>query len=112
MNTNTDIRIDGKIKGVLHCDAKVVIGQSGVIEGDIYCEEAACEGRIIGRLEVKGLLLLKKDAVIDGDVHYKRLIVEEGASIHGKLIMSGGTTKSIQDHSKNKSKVIGASQTA
>ncbi len=31
VHSEKDIRIDGRIKGNLHCDAKVVIGPTGVI---------------------------------------------------------------------------------
>ncbi len=113
IKSETDIRVDGRINGVLHCDAKLVIGHTGELEGDVYCKDAACEGKITGKLEVNGLLHLKKEAVIDGDVYYKRLIVEEGACIHGNLIMSGGTTKSlVQDNGNSKSNLVETSQTA
>lgn len=111
LKSETDIRIDGKIKGMLHCAAKVVIGPTGEMEGEINCKDASLEGRVTGKLEVNGVLFLKKTARIEGEIYYKRLIVEEGANITGTLIMSGGTTKSlIQDSIKGKTKLIENSQ--
>ncbi|MCB0501587.1 MAG: polymer-forming cytoskeletal protein [Bacteroidetes bacterium] len=111
LKSETDIRIDGKIKGILHCAAKVVIGPTGEMEGEINCKDASLEGRVTGKLEVNGVLFLKKTARIEGEIYYKRLIVEEGANITGTLIMSGGTTKSlIQDSIKGKTKLIENSQ--
>ncbi|MCP4122566.1 MAG: polymer-forming cytoskeletal protein [Bacteroidetes bacterium] len=95
VKSETDIRIDGKIKGLLHCTAKVVIGSTGVFEGDMQCKEASLEGQVTGKIDIRGLLTIKKSARIEGEVYYKRLIVEEGANITGSLTMSGGTTKSI-----------------
>lgn len=113
IKSETDIRIDGRIKGILNCSAKVVVGQSGEFEGDIQCKEAALEGRIVGKIEVNGLLFIKKTAAITGEVFYKRLIVEEGASISGTLTMSGGTTKAIkEDDSVKKEIPVERSQTA
>lgn len=105
IKSETDIRIDGKIKGILQCSAKLVIGQSGEFEGDIQCKEAALEGRVIGKIEVNGLLFIKKTAIIVGDVFYKRLIVEEGANISGTLTMSGGTTKPMTEDKVNKTEL-------
>ncbi|MEZ5006745.1 MAG: polymer-forming cytoskeletal protein [Chitinophagales bacterium] len=111
IKSETDIRIDGKIKGILNCAAKVVIGPTGEMEGEINCKDASLEGRVTGKLEVNGVLFLKKTARIEGEIYYKRLIVEEGASITGTLIMSGGTTKSlIQENTQGKTKLIEKSQ--
>lgn len=113
LNSETDIRVDGKIKGVLQCSAKVVIGQTGVLEGDIQCKEATIEGNVLGKLEVNGVLFLKRTAVVEGEIFYKRLIVEEGAVVSGTLIMSGGTTKQIgQSSGKSKNKSFEITQTA
>ena len=95
IKSETDIRIDGEIKGILNCTAKVVVGQSGNFEGDIQCKEASIEGHVTGKVEVNGLLYIKKTARMEGEVFYKRLIVEEGANVTGTLTMSGGTTKKM-----------------
>jgi cytoskeletal protein CcmA (bactofilin family) len=95
IKSETDIRIDGKIKGILHCTAKVVIGQTGIFEGDMQCKEASIEGHITGKVQINGLLYIKKTARLEGEIFYKRLIVEEGANISGTLTMSGGTTKKM-----------------
>ena len=73
----------------------MVVGASGEFEGDLKCKEAAIEGTVTGKIEVNGLLYLKKTARIEGEVFYKKLIVEEGANISGTITMSGGTTKSM-----------------
>ena len=33
-----DLRIDGNIKGNVRSQAKVIVGQSGIIDGDINCK--------------------------------------------------------------------------
>ena len=113
IKSETDIRIDGKIKGILHCTAKVVIGSTGLFEGDLQCKEASIEGHVTGRIEINGTLIIKKTAKLEGEVFYKKMVVEEGAIISGTLTMSGGTTKSmVQEQQGEKVKVIGNSQTA
>lgn len=89
-----DIRIDGYIKGTVLANAKLVVGKTGKIEGDIQCGSADIEGRIAGRLEVKDLLILKSTAVIDGDIIVGKLVVEQGARFNGKCSM--GATKEIK----------------
>jgi cytoskeletal protein CcmA (bactofilin family) len=79
VSAKSDIRIDGTIKGSLDCASKVIIGPSGYIEGQINCENAVIEGRFEGTLNVKGLLNVRKSAIINGEITTSKLIVEAGA---------------------------------
>jgi len=67
------------VKGKIYCDAKVIIGPSGTVEGEISCQNAVIEGRFEGVLEVKELLNVRETAFINGDVSTGKLIVQPGA---------------------------------
>jgi cytoskeletal protein CcmA (bactofilin family) len=41
VSSASDIRVDGSIFGNLTCDSKVIIGPSGIIEGDVTCASAS-----------------------------------------------------------------------
>ncbi len=82
-----DIRIDGKIIGTITSKAKVVIGSTGVIDGEVFCSGADISGRVTGILKVKELLFLKSTAKIDGDIVTNKLVVEKGAEFHGNCSM-------------------------
>ncbi len=75
----SDIRIDGIIRGSLECKSKVIIGPSGYIEGQINCVNAIIEGRFEGTLNVKDLLNVRNTAKINGEITTNKLIVEAGA---------------------------------
>ena len=79
VNAKSDIRVDGVIKGSLNCEAKVIIGETGLIEGQINCTNAVVQGRFEGTLNVKELLNVRKTAVINGEITTNKLIVEAGA---------------------------------
>ena len=79
VTARNDIRVDGTIRGILKCDAKVIIGPSGYIEGKIICENAMIEGRFEGDIKVNELLSVRKTAEIHGEVHTSKLMVEAGA---------------------------------
>ena len=74
-----DIRIDGIVRGSLDCKAKVVIGTTGVVDGDITCQNALIEGKFDGKLIVKEMLSLRGTAQVTGDVSTQKLVVEAGA---------------------------------
>jgi cytoskeletal protein CcmA (bactofilin family) len=75
----SDIRVDGIIKGNLRCSARVIIGPSGFVEGEINCQNAMIEGKFIGILRVAELLNVKETADISGDVTTGKLTISAGA---------------------------------
>lgn len=101
VKASNDIRIDGTIKGELFCDAKVIIGSSGVVEGTIKCQNAVIEGRFDGILLVKELLNIRETAKVTGEVSYGKLVVQSGAVISGSYKVAGqggnGSLKSGHD---------------
>jgi cytoskeletal protein CcmA (bactofilin family) len=96
VNSTKSIRIDGKVKGSVFCAGRVVVGKTGLIEGEVDCDSADVEGTLNSTVKVKGLLELKSTAVINGDSQVGKLKVDPGAEINGKLDM-GGTVKSISN---------------
>ena len=79
IKSESDIRVDGEIKGALTCKAKVIIGPTGSVDGDIKCENAVIEGRFDGNLQVAELLNVRETAQVSGDVRTNKLIVQSGA---------------------------------
>ncbi|MES2619291.1 MAG: polymer-forming cytoskeletal protein [Bacteroidota bacterium] len=85
--TDGDVRIDGKVTGNITSKAKVVIGTTAVIDGNILCQNAYIDGRVSGTIEVIDLLILSKTAFVAGDIKIKKMVVEEGAKFNGKCSM-------------------------
>lgn len=87
VESNGDIRIDGTVKGTIISKAKVVIGQSSVIDGDVEAQNADISGKVNGKLSVSQTLLLKPTSFINGDIIVNKLVVESGAEFNGKCSM-------------------------
>jgi len=87
INSDADIRIDGTVRGNVVSKGKIVLGATGLIDGDIRSENAYLEGRVNGKVEVADLLILTKTSYINGDIMIKKLVVEEGAKFNGKCTM-------------------------
>ena len=54
-----DVRIDGILKGSVKTEGKLVVGSSGVVEGDVTCSNADISGEIKAKITVSQLLSLK-----------------------------------------------------
>lgn len=86
----SDFRVDGTIKGNIDCSARIVIGETGKVEGDIKAKSAIIQGRLKGTLRVTENLEVHSKASIDGDITTQRLIVENGAVFNVKCTMTSG----------------------
>lgn len=82
-----DIRVDGKIIGQVRSEGKIVIGSSGVIEGDVFCVNADISGKVTGKAEMAELLMLKASSVFIGDIITDKLTIEPGATFSGTCSM-------------------------
>ena len=90
----------------LFCKAKVIIGPSGFVQGEIRCENAVIEGKFDGHLYVSGLLNIREKANIKGDVQTDKLIVQSGAIFnvsccnlqHQKLLSNASNRLQIIKH--------------
>jgi cytoskeletal protein CcmA (bactofilin family) len=99
IRSNGDIRIDGTVYGSVTSKAKVVIGTTGVIEGDVNSQNADVSGTIKGKTTISELLFLKSTSKIIGDIVTGKLVVEVGATFTGSCNM-GPLIKDIKDGDK------------
>ncbi|MCY7327184.1 MAG: polymer-forming cytoskeletal protein [Saprospiraceae bacterium] len=89
---DSDLRVDGTIKGKLTCKSKVIIGPTGVVEGEIECQNAVIEGRFKGVLTVSELLNVRETAEMDGEIVTNKLLVQSGARFNVSCKMEVGKT--------------------
>ena len=100
IESNGDIRIDGRLNGNLNTKGKLVIGETGKIKGEIICKNADISGVVEGRITISELLTLKLTAKIFGDIITNRLTVEPGAVFTGTCNMSANSA-SLNGDQKN-----------
>ncbi len=80
------IRIEGKIIGNVNVEGGVVLGEKGIIDGDIFTKSAIIFGTVNGNVK-SGQLEIKRSGVVSGDISTDTLEIELGAQFNGKLNM-------------------------
>jgi cytoskeletal protein CcmA (bactofilin family) len=83
-----DIRIDGKVHGNIFCKSKVVIISSGTVEGDIEAVNVDIHGTVNGNITAHELLSLKAKSNITGNLTTEKLQIEPNATFNGLCTMS------------------------
>ena len=82
-----DFRLDGILEGNIQLNGKLVIGDSGIVNGNVLCQNANIIGTVNGNLSVKELLSLHASARVRGDILINKLSIEPGAVFSGKCRM-------------------------
>jgi len=87
LSSSTDIRIDGQVDGTLFSEGKVVVGETARLSGRLFATHVDFWGKIDGDIFVKDTLSLKSSAVVNGNIHVRKIQVEMGAQINGSFKM-------------------------
>jgi cytoskeletal protein CcmA (bactofilin family) len=108
LNSEGDMRIDGTVKGYISSKARLVLGTTCRIEGDIKAANLELSGEVNGNIYVTELLTVKATAKINGDIVSTKLIIEAGAEFNGKCSMkeTHNTLKKITNDEQSKTKTI------
>lgn len=88
-----DLQIEGKVCGNITAEpgqeARLVVAESGVVEGEIHVPVAVINGHVSGDIHSTKHVELAAKAVIVGSVHYHLLEMVKGSQVNGKLIYIG-----------------------
>jgi len=99
VTSSGDIRIDGSLSGSVNTKGKVVVGTTGMVDGNVNASNADISGELNGAISVSELLSLKSTAKLDGDIIANKLAIEPGASFTGSCSM-GAVIKDINHAGK------------
>jgi cytoskeletal protein CcmA (bactofilin family) len=93
LNAEGAFRIDGTIEGSVASRAEVVIGESGVVRGDVVGSDVVVAGQIIGNVRCSGHLEILAKGKVEGDIAAQSVRIETGGVFRGTSFMGGaGTT--------------------
>ena len=89
------IRVEGTIQGTVKAGKAVVIGKHGLVSGDITTQDAVISGRVQGTVVAASRLEVQATSFIEGEVHTRRLQLEEGAVLNGSVHMGADRVDSV-----------------
>ena len=102
------LHVMGKVIGsitVTGDGGRLVVGESGCVEGEIRVPKVVINGRVEGDVHATEHLELAEKAVIEGNVYYTLIEMVMGAQVNGKLVREGSDRKNLPspEHVKTKS---------
>ena len=81
---NGELQIEGNVKGDVRV-GRLVIGETGVVEGGVAADHVEVRGRIVGAVNGKQVKLLGT-AYVDGDITHEQLSIDVGAYFQGRCV--------------------------
>ena len=97
ISSNGDLRIDGTVLGNVKTSAKIIIGSTGVVEGDIAGNQADVTGKVNGNIRATELLQLRGECVVSGNIYAGKLQVEPSATFNGQCHMGANVVEMNKD---------------
>lgn len=93
ISSNSDLRIDGTVVGNIKSTAKIIVGSTGVVEGDITGNQADIVGKVSGNVRSKELLQLRDKSVVTGNLYAGKLQIEPTATFNGQCHMGANVVE-------------------
>lgn len=87
INTVSDFRIDGTVNGPVTTKGRVVIGEKGVLIGELTAPKIDIAGTVKGKIICSDDLIFRSTAVIECDITTKTITIEPGAKLDGTCSM-------------------------
>lgn len=92
IKAKNSIRIDGTVEGNVESEQGLILGEKGVIKGDVKTQEVVVYGTINGNVSSKQLII-KALGKIKGSIVTKNIQIDIGAIYNGYLSMSSDETQ-------------------
>jgi cytoskeletal protein CcmA (bactofilin family) len=91
-------RVDGRVEGTVKSRSELVVGDGGVVEGEVEVARCVVGGEVRGTIRASEQVLLHQSAKVWADIHTPALVMEDGAFLEGSVSMDS------QDVKKNTNK--------
>jgi cytoskeletal protein CcmA (bactofilin family) len=101
-----DGRVEGNVLGKPDDHGLLVLSEKGVIVGSVKVHDAVINGRVEGDLEVEHFLELQANARVTGNITYRTLKLDCGATVDGKLVRMGEDSAAAATGEDVESKVL------
>jgi cytoskeletal protein CcmA (bactofilin family) len=88
-------RIDGTVEGNVESKAAIVVGESGVVRGDLSGTDVVVAGQIMGKVTCSGHLEILAKGRIEGDIDAKSVRIETGGVFRGTSRMGEDSGRAV-----------------
>jgi cytoskeletal protein CcmA (bactofilin family) len=96
MRCGESLRIDGKVKGEVHCEHQIAVGEKGSVHASIEGDSVMIAGEVKGDIKARRKITLESTARVTGDLTTPGIVIQEGARLEGRIMIGGAPSESAQ----------------
>jgi cytoskeletal protein CcmA (bactofilin family) len=83
------LRVHGHVVGTVASEHELLVGEGGVVEGEVKVGSLVVAGTVRGTVWVTKKLVVHAGGRVSAEVHTPKLVVDEGGVIDGAVHMGG-----------------------
>lgn len=83
-----NVRIDGRYAGTIDLNGHIVVGETGVVEGEIKAFSALFAGKFMGNMKIEDTVHLAYRSNVNGNIECGKVIMDEDSIFNGNCKMS------------------------
>lgn len=84
-----DLRVEGRVEGSISLTETLYVEPGGVVLAQIEARDVVISGIVIGDISAANSVTLNKNAKLVGNIAAPRIIIADGASFRGDVVMDG-----------------------
>ena len=84
-----DLRVEGRVEGSISLTETLYVEPNGVVLAQIEARDVVVSGIVIGDVAAVNSVTLNKNAKLVGNISAPRVIIADGASFRGDVVMEG-----------------------
>ena len=96
-----ELQLEGKVTGNIFADdekdAKVVIADTGIVDGEIRAPVVIVNGKVTGNIYSSKHLELAAKGNVTGTIHYQSIEMVKGAQVNGSMINKQHESANVVD---------------
>lgn len=82
------LRIHGQVHGKVTSEHELLVGEGGLVDGEILVGRLVVAGTVRGTIRVKEALVVHSSGKVLAEVHAPKLVVDEGGIVEGVVHMN------------------------
>lgn len=83
---NEDLQIDGIVDGPISLQGhELTVGPEAQLKSEILAGDVVAYGKVVGNVQARGRVDIRKDGSIIGDISSARISIEDGAHFKGRI---------------------------
>jgi len=85
LRSDEQVRVHGKISGLIETTADIVVEQEGTIEAEVATRNLDVHGSIVGNVVASDRFEIHPTGVVAGDIRAPRVILSDGCTYKGHI---------------------------